>query len=97
MTDFTAPALVQPVQQRVHKEFLTPAQLEEATKMGIKGLTKDNTQYDLIKLVNNSKTRYEQEHHQRRTDNFTKKLVKRLGRKRAKAIMIKRFDDGHIH
>ena len=95
MTDFTAPALVIPVKQQSHKEFLTSVQLEEATKMGITGLTAKNTQHDLLKLVKSSKTRYEQEHHQRRTDNFTKRLTKRLGRKHAKTIMIKRWEDAY--
>ena len=75
---YTAPPLEPIFQQQAHKERLTPVQLEEAKKMGVKGLTTKNTQYDLLKLVKFKKPRL------RHTCKVNKKLVKKYGRKEAR-------------
>ena len=77
--------LVPAVQQQSHKEFLTPIQVEEAKKMGVKGITVKNTQYDLLKLV---KFQHDKP---RVTDKQTLNLCKKHGRKKAKQIIQKGF------
>lgn len=79
--------LVPVIQQQSHKELLTAIQVEEAKKMGIKGMTTKNTQFDLLKLVKFQKDRL------RVTDKFTKHLCKQHGRKRARVILKKMRDE----
>lgn len=78
--------LVPTVHQKSHHELLSSEQLEEAKKMGIKGLTSKNTQYDLLKLVKFQKDRA------RVTNKETKHLLKQHGRKRTKLILQKKLN-----
>jgi hypothetical protein len=87
----TAPTLEQAIQQQSHHDRLTVLQVENAKGMGIKGITTDNTNYDLLKQI-----RFQNER-PRHTSNYVKHLVKSRGRKRAKIVLNKAFDKyGHI-
>ena len=87
----TAPELIPAVQQRSHHDLLTAAQVDEAKSMGIKGMTTNNTQYDLLKLV---KFQVEPKRH---TSNYIKNLVHKRGRKVTKVILNKAFEQfGHL-
>jgi hypothetical protein len=83
----TALLLIPVVQQRSHHDLLTATQVDEAKAMGIKGMTTSNTQYDLLKLVRFQKARA------RHTGLFTKNLTHKHGRKVAKRILNKLFDN----
>jgi hypothetical protein len=86
----TAPLLMPTVQQRSHHDLLTATQVDEAKAMGIKGMTTSNTQYDLLKLVRFQVTR------NRHTGLFEKNLTHKHGRKVAKKILNKLFDNQTI-
>ena len=78
--------LVPAVQQQSHKELLTPIQVEEAKKMGVKGITVKNTQFDLLKLV---KFQFDRK---RTTSKLVLNLCKKHGRKKTKQLMKKRYE-----
>ena len=76
--EIISPVRSEPLQIIVHQqsktEKLTPRQIEEAIKMGIKGLTTNNTQYDLLKRVKFQKDQ------ERPTTKMERKLLKKHGR-----------------
>lgn len=87
----TAPPLIPAIQQQSHHEKLTGSQVEEAIKMGIKGMTTNNTQYDLLKTVKFQKKCL------RHTSKYIKNLVKKHGRKDAKVVLNNAFEKfGHL-
>jgi hypothetical protein len=87
----TAPLLVPAVQQQPRTEHLSSAQVEEAVKMGIKGLTTKNTQKNMLKLVKFQVKRI------RHTSKYIKNLTHKHGRKLTKVILNKAFNTyGHL-
>jgi hypothetical protein len=91
----TAPPLELIEQQRSHYDFLTPLQVIEAKNMGIKGMTTNDTQRDLLKILRvREKNAIEQK---RTTSKFVRNLRKKHGSKRAWLILDKAFKQyGHL-